>query len=156
MTVCSTHQSKMPEYECPLNGCDYKTPDVADSIAAQLLQLHNNAHAPANQPPAVVRQKPPKIDRPKISKGCSEEYWRAFDTRWKLFKDGTQLTAEETNRQLFQCCEEDLSNVLLRSYPAIMDGTKELLLQAIKKLHQLPTLLDALNCYQQSRIMVRA
>ena len=128
----------MPEYECPLNDCDYKTPNVADSVASQLLKLHNNAHTAANQPTAVVRQKPPKIDRPKISKGCSEETWRAFDTRWKLFKDGTQLTAEETNRQLFQCCDEDLGNDLLRSYPTILDGTEELLLQAIKKLAVTP------------------
>ena len=97
----------MVEYACPVAGFAYKTDDVEAGTDANLLILHNNDH---RSQPAAVRQKPPKIDRPKVSKGCSEEVWRAFDTRWKLFKDGTQLTPEETNRQLFQCCDEDLGN----------------------------------------------
>ena len=97
----------MVKYNCPVTGCAFQTEDVEAAAVTNLLLLHNNDH---RNPPAAVRQKPPKIDRPKVSKGCSEEVWRAFDTRWKLFKDGTQLTPEETNRQLFQCCHEDLGN----------------------------------------------
>ena len=124
----------MPEYDCPIVGCTFRTADVASAVAANLLLIHNNEHTSHG----ALKQKPPKIDRPQIAKGCSEEVWRAFDTRWKLFKDGTQLTPQEANRQLFQCCEEDLGNDLLRSYPAILDGTEVLLLQAVKKLAVTP------------------
>ena len=125
----------MPDYACPVEGCNYRTGEVEDAIAANFLLLHNNSHAIQA---TTVKQKPPKIDRPKISKGCSEEIWRAFDTRWKLFKDGTQLTLQETSRQLFQCCDDDLGNDLLRSYPTILEGTETLLLEAIKKLAVTP------------------
>ena len=82
----------MPVIQCPVGDCTYETDDINAGVAAALLILHNNTHIAANQhAPAVVKQKPPKLDRPKVSKGSSEETWRAFQTRWTMFKDGTQF-----------------------------------------------------------------
>ena len=82
------------------------TADVDASVAASLLLIHNNVHLSGSA--LNQKQKPPKIDRPKIGKGISEETWNVFLSKWEMFKDGTALTGKETTQQLFQCCEEDI------------------------------------------------
>ena len=83
--------------------CDYSTKDVEAVIAAALLTVHNSIHAgPASVPVAHNQQKAPKLVRPTVSRGSSEETWNAFSARWDIFKAGTQLTAAETTQQLFQ------------------------------------------------------
>ena len=52
----------MPVIKCPLESCTYKTPDVDAAVAASLLIIHNNVHINANS----SKQKPPKMDRPRI------------------------------------------------------------------------------------------
>ena len=126
----------MPVYRCVLPGCTFATEDVADGIAAAYLMLHNNEHTNAAQrtAPAVNKQKPPKIDRPRISSGSSEETWNIFTTRWGMFKRGTTLSADETVQQLFECCEEDLGNTILKGHRSAASGTEAELIAIIKKL----------------------
>ena len=71
----------MPVIKCPLDGCSYAAQDVDASVAASLLILHNNVHI--NENSRRVKQKPPKIDRPRIGKESSEEAWNTFVTKWK-------------------------------------------------------------------------
>ena len=125
----------MPVIECPINGCDYATTDVEASVAVALLNIHNNVHVASNN---VAKQRPPKLDRPTIAKESSEEVWNTFNSRWKLFKRGTHLSEEETVQQLFQCCEEELGDAILKSYSDAVTGTEEQLLQAIKQLAVIP------------------
>jgi hypothetical protein len=59
-----------------------------------------------------------------------------------MFCEGTQLTANETTQQLFQCCDEELCNNLLRGNPNIVSRPVNELLEAIKKLAVIPVALS--------------
>ena len=125
----------MPVIQCPIEGCNYATTDVEASIAVALLTIHNNVHVVSNN---VAKQRPPKLERPMIAKESSEEVWNTFKTRWMMFKRGTHLSDEDTVQQLFQCCEEELGDAILKSHAAAVSGTEEQLLTAIKQLAVIP------------------
>ena len=124
----------MPIIACPVSSCEYKTEDVEANVAVALLTLHNHEHVAHTG----KKQKPPKIDRPKIGKESSEETWNMFHTKWTMFMQSTDMSTEETVQQLFNCCEEDLGNDILRGHPDCISGTLEDLLDVIKKLAVIP------------------
>ena len=124
----------MPVIECPLQSCTYKTPDVDASVAASLLIIHNNVHINANS----SKLKPPKMDRPRIGRDCSEEGWNIFRQKWTIFKDSMELTEVEKSRQLYQCCEEDLGDAILRGHEDIVNLNEQELLKMIKQLAVVP------------------
>ena len=130
----------MPVISCPVTTCEYKTEDVEPSLAVALLTLHNHEHManPVRSNDNPTKQKPPKLERPRIGKESSEETWNVFYTRWTLFVRGTAMTTEETVQQLFECCSEDLGDDILRGHPNSVSGTVEELLEVIKKLSVLP------------------
>ena len=126
----------MPEIQCPILGCEYVTADVDAAVAASLLLIHNNVHLTGSG--CSQKQKPPKIDRPKVCKGISEEAWNIFIFKWEMFKEGTSLTVKETMHQLFQCCDEDLSEDILRWHKETTNGTEGDLISAIKSIAVTP------------------
>ena len=123
----------MPSIECPIEGCNYVAENDDATIVVALLTIHGSSHvSTASSPPSL--QKPPKLDRPSISLHSSEELWIAFTARWDMFKKSTQLSNDETVRQLFQCCDEELGNALLKSHRNAVSGNNEqALLAAIKE-----------------------
>ena len=153
----------MPVYRCPFPECTYATDDIAEALAPAYLSLHGYVHANAAAPrnnPAPVRQRAPKIERPKISRGSSEETWNSFSTRWTLFKRGTDMTPAEVVQQLFQCCDDDLGNAVLKTSPAAVEGTEDILLAAIKQLAVVPVAIsvrrtDFLSTHQDHGQSVR-
>ena len=124
----------MPVIKCPLESCTYKTPDVDASVAASLLIIHNNVHINENS----SKLKPPKMDRPRIGRDCSEEGWNIFRQKWTIFKDSMELTEVEKSRQLYQCCEEDLGDAILRGHEDIVNLNEQELLKMIKQLAVVP------------------
>ena len=54
------------------------------------------------------------MDRPRIGKECKEEGWNIFMQKLVIFKDSLKLTEVEKRRQLYQCCEEDLGDAILK------------------------------------------
>ena len=129
----------MPAIQCPIADCIYITQDVDAVVAAALLGIHNNVHvsAPRNAE-ASTRQRAPKIERPRISAGSSEETWNSFTTRWAMFKRGTRLTDGESVQHLFQCCDEDLGDAILKGHPDAVTGTEDVLLAKIKQMSVIP------------------
>ena len=99
----------MPVFQCPIEGCAFQTDDVDTAVAAVLLTIHNNVHlsTPVSSN-AGSHHRAPKLERPKISSGSSEETWNTFSTRWSMFKRSTGLSNTESLEQLFHCCDEDL------------------------------------------------
>ena len=93
----------MPVIKCFLESYTYKSPDVDASVAASLLNIHNNVHINASSKP-----KPPKMNRPKIGRNCNEEGCSIFVQKWTIFKVSMEMTEVEKRRQLYLCCEEDL------------------------------------------------
>ena len=126
--------------KCPFPGCDWETGKVSADMQLLTMQLHAPAHATATTAAGAAsrKQKAPKIDRPKISEGSSEETWNSIISRWNMFTRGTQLTPDEKVQQLFQCCDDHLGNQILRSYPGIVEGDEATLLAAIKTLAVVP------------------
>ena len=110
----------MVNQPCSYPGCTYQTGEIADiNLLIEVLKIHAVSHSANGQGGRAARQKAPKIERPKISSGSSEETWNSFLARWSMFKRGTTLTADETAQQLFQCCDEHLGNAILRTDPDI-------------------------------------
>ena len=152
----------MPVVRCPyFDTCAYETADVAVTVAVALLNIHNNSHVAAPNNTTQARQRAPKIERPKITRGSSEESWNSFTTRWTLFKRGTTLSNDETVQQLFQCCDDDLGDAVLKSSPDAVYGTEDVLLAAIKQLSVTPVAIsvrqaDLLTCRQDHGENVRS
>ena len=91
-----------------------------------------------NENTRSAKQKPPKIDRPQIGKDSSEEVWNTFLTRWTMFKDSTQLSDSETLRQLFQCCDEELGDAILKGHSDAVKSSETELMRIIKQLAVIP------------------
>ena len=69
----------IPDFACPIDGRDYTTGDVGADVVAALLTIHNNVHV--NGARTTPKRKAPKIQRPTISRGSTEESWNSFTAR---------------------------------------------------------------------------
>lgn len=129
----------MPVIRCPISNCEYSTEDVDPAIAAALLMVHNNVHSTATGTAlAPARQRAPKIPRPNIGTGSNEEHWNSFLARWGMFKRSTNLSPHEIIQQLFECCEEELGNNILKCHPTAVTQTEEHLLAIVKRMAVTP------------------
>ena len=125
----------MPKIKCPFPECTYETSDLEAGIITAELNIHALTHQHASQPsPAVMRQKPPQIDRPRVSRGSSEEEWHIFTKKWALFKSGSNIPQDQITTQLWHCCESDLETDLFRQIDSVAEIDEDTLLAAIKKL----------------------
>ena len=126
----------MPAITCPLPGCDYATEDVDAVAAAAQLNLHALIHQRQSVGTSAhsTKQKPPKIDRPSVSFGSTEEQWNTFLKRWSLFKQGTEIPNGQLVSQLWQCCDNDLEEDLFKDVNNLSTITEDELLCAIKRL----------------------
>ena len=144
--------------KCPYyNDCGFETEDIETALAVVFLNIHNNQiHAPRNtinNNDTPSRRQVPKIERPKVSRGSSEETWISFTKRWSLFKTGTGLSNSEKVHHLFECCDQDLGEAVLKSSPTAIHGTEENLLSVMKRLAVIPIAIsirrsDLLSCNQ--------
>ena len=108
----SYHADTMPAVPCSHPGCGYTTGDLDKDIVVELLKTHRLTHEPA-APQSTVdanRQKPPKLTRPSITKGISEEEWFTVSRKWEIFKNSTTIAQDELSTHLWQCCEEELTS----------------------------------------------
>ena len=55
-----------------------------------------------------------------------------------MFKTGTDLSAAEKVQHLFQCCDDDLGDSILRGTPSSVAGNEEQLLAVVKKFAVVP------------------
>ena len=119
------------ELSCEFPGCTASKSADNLSTALGLLKLH---HEQVHVSGASEKQKAPKIDRPTIHQGCTEEDWAAFTRRWELFKAGTALHPSQVTPQLLACCEKDLESALFRDDPLVATKTPDTVLDSIKRL----------------------
>ena len=128
-------EAKMPQYDCPRDICEYKTPNVPDAVAAVLLQDHLHTMHPAAQScGAVKKAKPPSMALPKVARDIFDDEWCSFLNEWESFKNTTELPEDSVNRYLLSCCEEELRSSVLRAEPRIVEKNEQDVLTAIKKL----------------------
>ena len=126
----------MPVISCPFPDCRYTTDDIDAVVAAAQLNIHALTH---RNTPAATKQKPPKIDRPHLTRGTTEEEWNTFVKRWNLFKQGTDIPNGQVATQLWQCCEADLENDLFKDIDDIRTVDEANLLAAMKRLAVIST-----------------
>ena len=128
----------MPDVRCSHTGCNYSTGDNEAAIVVELLKIHALEHANPAPPQPVLdnqtRQKPPKLNRPSISKGISDEEWNTVSRKWEIFKNATNIPDAQLSTQLWQCCDEELTSELFRDVPNISTIDEANLLASIKKL----------------------
>ena len=121
----------MVKIQCPIDNCDYETPDHSDAIVAALLSAHATVHSSGAQRTA----KPTNVKLPTISAGGTTEDWSYFTTRWGEYVTATGVSGTSKAAQLLECCDEDLRKNLTRSNGGSLIN-KEIgdILNCIKKL----------------------
>ena len=123
----------MPVVQCPIEGCDYRTPDVDPVIAAALITAHATSHQAPSQPTQTARVE--KVKRPTISSAGTIEDWQYFKSRWSDYVRATKLEGTDRVIQLIECCDDQLRKDLTRNAGGSLTGiTEDQVLEAMKTL----------------------
>ena len=119
----------MPEVtiDCGAPGCTNSITAKSGAVALGLMQLHQtNVNAST--------QKPPKVDRPRVTRGISGEEWATFEHKWTMFKNATHIGCDEMTSQLLACCEGELKNAIYNDSGDVAEMSGDNLLKVIKEL----------------------
>ena len=123
----------MPVVKCPIEGCEYETPDIEPVIAAALITVHATSHQTPSQPTQMARVE--KGKRPSTSSAGTTEDWQYFTSRWGDYVKATKLEGTDKVIQLLECCDEQLRKDLTRNARGSLTGmTKDQVLKAMKTL----------------------
>ena len=123
----------MPVVQCPIEGCEYQTPDVDPVVAAALITTHATVHALPH--PVVPAAKAEKVKRPCVLSAGTTKDWQYFRSRWSDYMRATKLSGTDKVIQLLECCDEQLRKDLTRNTGGILTGkTEDEVLAAIKTL----------------------
>ena len=118
---------------CPVSGCSYVTDDLDPSVISALLQLHAMEHSQRSSSTSG-----PKLLRPSVNAGVSQEVWNSFVRRWEAFKVGSCIGRDAAAVQLFQCASEELADLLLKGTPRIFTCPVDEVLAAMRSLAVVP------------------
>ena len=91
----------MPVVWCPIDGCEYKTPDVDPVVAAALITTHATTHQ-ASRPKLMPAARIEKVKRPTISSAGTTEDWQYFRSRWGDYVKATRLEGTDKVIQLLE------------------------------------------------------
>ena len=123
----------MPVVKCPIEGCEYETPDVDPVIAAALITTHATSHQAPSQPTQAARVE--KVKRPSISSAGTTEDWLYFKSRWGDYVKATKLEGTDRVIQLLECCDEQLRKDLTRNAGGTLtEMTEDQVFKAMKTL----------------------
>ena len=123
----------MPVIHCPIEGCEYETPDVEAVIAAALITTRATRHQTPSQPTQTARVE--KVRRPSISSAGTTEDWQYFKSRWGDYVRATKLEGTDRVIQLLECCDDQLCKDLTRNAGGtLIEMTEEQVFEAIKTL----------------------
>jgi hypothetical protein len=79
----------MVPYACECPGCEVVKEATTEATALGLPQLHiSTAHSSSH------KQRPPKVDRPRLAAGVTAEEWATFSRRWEIFKSAKAKSLE--------------------------------------------------------------
>ena len=117
---------------CPVVGCSYVTADQDPTLVNTLLQLHSTDHG------SERASSGPKLTRPTVNVGVSQEVWNAFVRRWEAYRSGSGISTAAAAIQLFQCAEQELADLLLKSNPDVTSRQVEAVLEAMRVLAVIP------------------
>lgn len=123
----------MPAVRCPIEGCEYSTPDVDPVIAAALITTHATSHqAPSRVTQAAMVE---KVKRPNITSSGTTEDWQYFKSRRGDYVKATRLGGTDRVIQLLECCDDQLRKDLTRNTRgALTEMIEEEVFTAMKRL----------------------
>ncbi len=100
--------------KCPIESCEYETPDVDPVVAVALITTHV---ATFHQGPSLptLNARVEKVKRPSISSAGTTEDWLYFKSRWADYVKATRLEGTDRVIQLLKCCEEQFRKDLTRN-----------------------------------------
>ncbi|MEL6802942.1 MAG: hypothetical protein AAFO91_04065, partial [Bacteroidota bacterium] len=125
----------MVKLACPYE-CGYKTEDVTEATALQILQLHAKKHAAEY---AVETSRGQKLCRPTIDIGTDEEGWMMFQRHWETYKAGSRIGQGDAAIQLFECASAELKDLILKIEKEINLQKEADVLTIMRSLAVIPT-----------------
>ena len=115
----------MPAIRCPIDGCEYETPDVEAVVTAALITTHATVHQAPTSEPAAQAARIEKVKRPTITSAGTTEDWQYFKSRWGDYVKATRLEGADRVIQLLECCDEQLRKDLTRNAGGTLTGMSE-------------------------------
>ena len=135
--------------QCKVDGCSFiAANDDKDFVLAEFAS-HQRNHDTAPLPPSRPESRAPKMDRPKVGAGCTEETWNTFLVRWRNYKRTLCISETAKTGELFACCDTEIGDDLIKQDSSLLEGTEDALLCAIKKLAVIPVAL----CVRRSELL---
>ena len=149
--------------KCTFPECTFETEDHTDaSVAVCLLTNHTQYHQqqlqqlqPQQQqqqpvvPPSTrdqeLSRRGPKLTRPTVKSGITNEEWNAFSRRWTHYRAGCNISDNDATTQLLECASEELCDMLLRAHPDFASKPIDAALKVMKSLAVVPVALGVLR-----------
>ena len=123
----------MPRIQCPIEGCEYETPDVEAVLAAALITTHATSHRTTSRSTQTARVE--KVKRPNVLSAGTTEDWQFFKSRWNDYVKATRLEGTDRIIQLLECCDDQLRKDLTRNAGGILtEVTEDEVFTAMRKL----------------------
>ena len=127
--------------KCPVPDCEYETGEATEAVAVALLNAHVTIHNKAvaavpTTPP--ISDRGPKLERPKVDIGISEEEWNMFYRRWELFVRCSDISNDNVTSHLIQCATDTLGDAVSKVRPKITDAPVDECLKLMKSLAVIP------------------
>ena len=103
-------------------------------VALQFLTIHGHSHAQGNLNVGFNVTNIDRIQKPKISMGCTIEKWDYFLTKWSTFKEMTKIPIQSVSALLPDCCDEELAIELNRTFGDMKLRPEAEVMEAIKEM----------------------
>ena len=120
--------------KCPIEGCSYQTEDQVMEIVVKLLDLHSVQHKQQQAQCQPVQVSAPKLNRPHIDMGVTQESWITFTRRWEAYKQGSGITDNIATIQLLQCASEQLEEYLWKTDSQLSLKSERLVLKIMESI----------------------
>ena len=91
--------------DCYIEDCDFKTPDLGETIAGTILSHHLSVRHP---PPQAA--KPPPLPLPRLAGQVSNEQFQEFEREWQNWHSSSNVEPAKTTAYLINCCEAGLKS----------------------------------------------
>ena len=115
----------MPLLKCPIGGCEWEyTSELGDIQSIEIIKMHFGACHGNAVTPQSSQCKAPRLIRPIVDVGITQEEWNMFVVRWNQFRIGSCISNESASLQLFHCASEELGTLVLQTNPHITNESE--------------------------------
>lgn len=108
----------MVDITCPIPDCGFSTGVVSNAVGIALLNTHALLNSGGGAAPP--RRNVPKLEKPRVECGISQEEWNMFERRWQLYRDCSGFTETQALVCLHQCANPVLGDAMLKVDPSMM------------------------------------